>query len=194
VQGNVLSLVKADEVVHLQRLPGLAPGLPVLVGIRGRLERRHGDLVGLDVVRVRVAAVLVIGEDHVRAKITNEPDQRGRRLGQRDETEAALGQRRLGVAFRQAGVHETEETLLDPEDLAGPGHLRAPDLGEVGEHFRPVHRRVQDAAALAAGHRGDQDLDAFARVPGHRGGAFARLVVRVRVHCHEAQLRLDPAG
>ena len=125
----------------------------------------------------------------MRAEVTHQAHERRRRLVQRDEAEAALGQRRLRVAFRQAGVDEAEEALLDAEDLAGPRHLLAPDLGQVGKHLRTVHRRVQYAAALTAGHGGDEDLDALAHVPGHRGRALARLVIRVRVHRHEAQLQ-----
>ena len=62
-------------VVELQRLPRLARfGEPVRVA-RG-VERRDGDLVAADVVRVRVAAPLVVGDQHVRAQLADHRDQR----------------------------------------------------------------------------------------------------------------------
>ena len=56
----------------------------------------------------------------MRLEFADQADQRGRRLGQRDEAEAALGQRRQRVPLGQAGVDEAEEALLDAEDLPGP--------------------------------------------------------------------------
>ena len=59
--------------------------------------------------------------------------------------------------------------------------------GHVVEHARPVHRGVEDAAALAAGAGDDHDLAPLVDVAGARGGALAGLVVRVGVHGHHAQ-------
>ena len=104
------------------------------------------------------------------------------------QAEAALRQRRQRVALGQAGVDEAQPGLLDAEDLAGPVHLGAADVGDVGEHLGTVHLRVQHAAALAARTRRDQHLDALGDVPRHGGRALARLVVGVRVHRHQTQL------
>ena len=181
--------MERGEVVELERLPGLA-GARVAVRVGGGLERLDGDLVGLDVVGVRVAAVLVVGQHHVRPELADGADQRLGRL-RRLQREAAIWQRRQRVALGQPGIGEAEELLLDAEDLPGPGHLLAPDAGQVGADLGPVHGLVQDVAALAAGQGADQDLHALAHIPGHGGGALARLVVGMRVHGHQPQLALQ---
>ena len=112
-----------------------------------------------DVVGVRVAAVLVVRRHHVRPEAADQPHQRLGGLLDRDEREAALGQRRQRVALGQAGVDEAEPVLLDAEDLAGPVHLLAADLGRCSQHVGAVHLRVEDRAALAAGAGGDHDVD-----------------------------------
>ena len=58
----------------------------------------------------------------------------------------------------------------------------------LAQHLGPVQLGVEHAAALAAGARDDQHVDALGDVPRHRRGTLARLVVRVRVHRHETQL------
>ena len=77
------------------------------------------------------------------------------------------------VPFGQPGINEAQEPLRDAKDLACPVHLRAPDLGQAGAHLRPLHRRVEDVATLAAGPRGDEDLHALTGVPRHRRGTLA---------------------
>jgi hypothetical protein len=144
--------------------------------------------MGHHVVRVRVAALLVVGEHDVRPELADRADQRLGRLGHRREREAALRQRGLGVALGQPGVDEPEKALLHPEDLPGPRHLGPPHRGDVRLDLGPVHGRVQDVTALAAGQRADQDLDALADVARHGRRALARLVVRVRVHGHQPEL------
>ena len=144
--------------------------------------------MGHHVVRVRVAALFVVGEHHVRPELADRADQRLGRLGHRYEREAALRQRGLGVALGQPGVNEPEKTLLHPEDLPGPRHLGPAHRGDVGLDLGPVHGRVQDVAALSAGQRADQDLSALADVARHGGRALAGLVVRVRVHGHQPEL------
>jgi mycothiol S-conjugate amidase len=58
-----------------------------------------------------------------------------------------------------AGFHASKYVALHEEMVRR-------DLGAV-------HRRVQDGAAFAAGHRGDQHLCALANVARHRGGTLA---------------------
>ena len=144
--------------------------------------------MGHHVVRVRVAALLVVGEHHVRPELADRADQRLGRLGHRHEREAALRQRGLGVALGQPRVDEPEKALLHPEDLPGPRHLGPPHCGDVGLDLGSVHGRVQDVTALSAGQRADQDVGALADVARHGGRALARLVVRVRVHGHQPEL------
>ena len=186
VQRGEPGLVERDEVVQLERLPRLA-GARVAVGVGGGVERLHRDLVGHHVIGVRVAAVLVVGQHHVRPELAHRLDQR---LGgdlQRLQREAALRQRRQRISLGQAGVDEAEELLPDAEDLAGPGHLRPPDaarsarisgrsmaLLSMSPRSPPV--RVQTMTSAPA-----------ADVTRHRRRALARLVVRVRVHRHQPQ-------
>ncbi len=61
------------------------------------------------------------------------------------------------------------------------------------EDLRPVHRRVEDRPALAAGAGHDQHVDALVDVARHRGGTLAGLVVGMGVHRHETQLLLGHA-
>ena len=102
--------VEAVVVVELQRLPRLA-GVGVALRVAGRLERRHRDVVALDVVGVRVAAVLVVRRDHVRPELRISRTSGSAATSRVDQPEAALGQRRLRVALGPAGVDEAEPVL-----------------------------------------------------------------------------------
>ena len=101
-------------------------------------------------VGMRVATGLVVGQHHVRPELAHRAHQRPGRLVQRGQCEAASRQRRLRVTLGQAGVDEAQETLVDAENFAGTDHLFLPETGQVLPHFRPVHRRIEDIAALAA--------------------------------------------
>ena len=138
-------------------------------------------------VRVRVAAVLVVRRHHVRPEAADQPDQRLGRLLDGDQPEAAVGQRRLRVALGPAGVDEAQPVLADAEDLARPLHLVAADLGDVLQHVGAVHRGVQDRAALAAGAGDDVHVDPFGDVLRGAGRALARLVVGVGVDVHQTE-------
>jgi hypothetical protein len=78
--------------------------------------------------------------------------------------------------------------LSHSQDVAGRRHLRTADSGQVLADVRAVHRWIQDVAALAAGARDDEYVDALGRRTRDRGGALARLVVGVGVHCHQSEL------
>ena len=65
-----------------------------------------------DVVRVGVAAVLVVRRHDVRAELADDPDQRLGGHLDRLEREAAVGQRRQRVALGQPGVDEAEPRVL----------------------------------------------------------------------------------
>ncbi len=180
---------EAVAVVQLQRLPRLAP-VGVQRRVPGGAEGRHGHLVGLDVVGVRVAALLVVGGDDVRLEGAHDLDQRRRGLLGRHQVEGVGGQRDAGVgepALGQAGVDEAEPVLPDAEDLPGPVHLLGADARQVLLDLGAVHLGVEHVAALAPGAGHHQHLDTFADVARHSGGALARLVVRVRVNTHQAQ-------
>ena len=139
-----------------------------------------------DVVGVRVAAVLVVGGEHLRPELADHLHQRAGR-----HVRVVAGERfrrELLVALGQAGVDEAQPDLVDAEDLGGLLHLRAPQLGQVRLVLRAVHPRVQDRAALAAGAGGHQHLDALRDVVGGGRGALARLVVRVGVDVQEPKV------
>ena len=179
---------EAHVVVELERLPGLARS-GIAVRVAGRLEGRHRDLVGADVVGVRVAAVLVVGGHHVRPERADQRDQRRGGLLDRHEGEAALGQRRQRVALGQPGVDEAEPAPARRRGSRGPRAISARRISAMSATTSGRSmRRVEDAAALAAGAGDDQHVDALVDVAGHGRGALARLVVGVGVHRHQAQL------
>jgi hypothetical protein len=160
-------------------------GIPLRV--TGGLERSDAHLVTHDVVRVRIATVLVVRRQHVRLEVTDHPHEDLGRLHDRDHSEATFGQGWLRVALGPARVHETEPVLAHAEDLPGPVHLLAPDLGDVLEHVGTVHLRVEDRAALATGAGRHVDVHAFGDVLRGAGRALARLVVGVGVDVHQTQ-------
>ncbi len=139
-------------------------------------------------VRVRVAAVLVIGRHDVRAELAHQPDQRRRRDLHRLQGEAAIGQRGQRVSLGQAGVDEAQPAVLHPEDAHRLGHLLASVADDVPDHLGVVGEvGVEHVTALTAGAADDHDVDALGDVSGHGGGALARLVVGMGVHGHEPQ-------
>ncbi len=185
--------VEAVVVVELERLPRI-PQLGVAVGVTGRLERRHGHLVAHDVVGVGVASALVVRRHDVGPEAAHQPHERGGRLLDRERREAPLRERRLGVALGPPGVDEPEPVLPDAEDVAGPLHLLAAHLGDVGLDVGAFHLRVEDRPALPARAGDDVDVDALGDVHRGGGGALAGLVVGVGVHVHQAVARTRAIG
>jgi hypothetical protein len=177
---------KPVVVIQLQHIPRLT-GVGIEPEVARGLVRGHRNLMGADVVRMRVAAILVVGGHHVRLEFADHTHQLFDGLLQRHHAEAAVGQRWRRIALGESGVDKTEPMVLHAEDLSGLGHLVAPDLGHPAVHLGQVHRRVEDVAALAAGERDDQHADALVGVAGHGGGTLAGLVVRVGVHRHQTQ-------
>ena len=157
-------------------------------GSAAAVDRGHRDLVAHDVVGVRVAAVLVVGGQHVRTELADHLHQRPGGLVRVEQREAALRQRRQRVALGQPGVDEAEPDLLDAEDLARPAPSRrgAARRGSPGSRGVSIFGLRIDAA-LAAGAGGHHHLDALGHVV--RGGrrALARLVVGVGVDVQEPQ-------
>ncbi len=137
---------------------------------------------------MRVAAVLVVGDHHVRAELSHHLDQFTRRDLDRHGGEDVLRQRRGRVALRQPGVDEAQPAVLNTEDLRGLGHLGAADLGQVLDHLRPVHGRVEDAARLPTGTGDHHHFVSLGHVTRGRRGSLAGLVIRVRMHRHQPQL------
>ncbi len=178
--------MEGDEVVQLERSPR-PPELWIEVGVIGGVECLHRDLMGFHVIGVGIPAVLVIGEDDVRAELADQADQRRRRVLEFLQREAPIRQRRWRIALRQTRVHEPEELLPDTQDVPRAGHLLLPDRRQIGTHLRALHRLVQDVPAFAAGHRGDQDVRSAPDITGHGGRALAGFVVGMGMHRQQAQ-------
>ena len=97
--------------------------------VGGSFVGDHRHLVAADVVRMRVAAVFVVGGQHVRLELADQPNQRFGGLDQRHHREASLGQCRQWVALGQSGIDEPQPFVFDAQDLCGSGHLVAADFG-----------------------------------------------------------------
>ncbi len=139
-------------------------------------------------IRVRVAPVLVVRRDDLRTELADQLHQRRCGVFHLQRGEAAVRQRRQRVALGETRVDPAEPLLPDAEDLAGRVHLLPADLGDVREHVRAVHVRIQDRAALTTGTGGDHHVDAFGDVPGGRRGALAGLVVGVSMDMQQAKI------
>ncbi len=131
VQRHDALLVEGHRVV---RSSGPATARPVRIpaGIAGRFDRRHAHLVGLDVVGMRVAAVLVVGRRR-RADGTRAGSAPAALPPPRPEPGAKQpsGKRRRRVTLRKPGIEEPQPLLLHAENLARPLHLPAANLGQV---------------------------------------------------------------
>ena len=154
--------------------------------IAGPLERPDRDEVGPDVVRVAVAAEVVVGRHDVGLVAAHEPDQPADRLVEVGLPEAA----RVVVPGPAHHVRVVVAEVL-PLGHAEVGHrpleLDGPELAEPPVVLGRVHLRDDDLALLAAG-AGDQD-DAVAGLDGldHRPARADRLVVGVGVDGHEGR-------
>ena len=149
VQGREPASVETHVVVQLRCLPGGAVFRPQR-RIRRRFERLDGDAVALDVIGMRVAAAFVVGGHHVRAEVADHLDQPSRGHCDVLQGETALWQRRRGIALGQAGIDETQPHLLDPQDLAGAGHLGCPDGGQILEDLGIIGQgRIENVATFA---------------------------------------------
>ncbi len=136
-------LVEGQVVVELGRLPRLARA-GELLGVARRLERAHRDLVRLDVVGVRVAAVLVVRRDHVRPELPHQAHERLGGLVERHEREAALGQRR---ERRRARRPRGDRSRRSPA-------RSAPPRGSPAARAISARRTAARSASTAASSRG----------------------------------------
>ena len=161
------------------------------------LRRRAGQLVcppcdpvRLDVIRVTVEAVGVVGHDGVGRDLLDDLDQVGGGLLDRRLPEAArvvvVGQAhhpRVPVLALAA----EEPVVLDAERPAGAVELDDPVLAElVGQQMAQIGRDDLPELAQRAGH--ERDPGPLGGVLGHRRPGPDRLVVRVRVHQQQASV------
>jgi len=172
--------------VDLAHAPGRGKVWP-----EGRRRRQgecvDGDPVDLDVVGVAVAAEVVVRDDHLRAHLADDLDERERGLKQIGAPEAPG----LVVARRadHAGVAEPSGTaeqppVGDPERTHRAGKL---GLAVVAEGILLIGCEVgelleEHLALLAEGAGDERDLRALAHVFGHGRARADRFVVGVGVH------------
>ena len=165
VDGHQAGL-RPDRVVQLRRLARLAElGVPRRVA--GALERQHRDVVHLEVVGVRVAALVVaVGDDHLRPRAADDRDQpsdRPRRSGLVERLRVVV---RLGVGHARVAVAEHHD-LVEADDLGRRGELGRPQLGELAPSPpRGSGRGTAGPARAAPGSAG--------RPPRHRCSTPAR--------------------
>ena len=177
---------KTVGVVELQGGPRLT-GLRCEVRVTGTVPGDHGGFVHLEVVRVRVAAVLIVGDDHVWTELPDDAHQLGGDLDAVRQCEAALRQRGERIPLRQAGVDVPEPDVLDTDRLDGGGHLLTADVNDVLQHPRPIHGGVEDVAAFPAGAGHHHDAVALRSVARHGGRPLRGFIIRVRVDRQEAE-------
>ena len=131
---------------ELLRIPGR---------VAGTRERPDRDVVGPDVVRVPVAAEVVVGRDDVGLVAADEPDQPAGGLVQVGLPEAA----RVAVPGPTHHVRVVVAEVLPlghAEDAHRRLELGGPELAEPAVVVRGVHLGHDDLAHLAA-RAGDQD-------------------------------------
>ena len=88
----------------------------------------------------------------MRLEVPDDPDQRLRGHSDRLQRKTALGQWGQRITLGKTGVHEAQPGMAHTQDLHGPGHLAAADIGQISQDLGVVHEpRVEDVAALAAG-------------------------------------------
>ena len=153
---------------------------------RRRARTRRSHVVGPDVVRVAVAAELVVGGHDVGLVATDEPDQPADRLVEVRLPEAA----RVVVPgpAHHVGVAVAEVLPLGHAEVApSPARARPPGSRRGAMVLGRVHLGDDDLALLAAG-AGDED-DPVAGVDGldHRPARPDGLVVGVGVDGHEGR-------
>ena len=178
-------------VIELGHRPRVA-GVREAGVVTGRLIGTDRNLMAANMVRMRIAAVLVVGGHHVRPEFADHAHQRLDGYLQRHQREAVLGQRGRRVAGGQAGVDEAEPGLLHTEDLGRLPHFVTADLGDVLSHVGKVHRRVENVAAFTAGQRHHQHTMTLVGIAGKASGTLAGLVVGVGVHRHQPQIAHVP--
>ena len=92
-------------------------------GIGSRIDGGHGDLMAADMIRVRIAAVLVVGGHDLGPKLPDKCDEGPDDLVKRERCEAPLWKRWQRITFRVARVLESEPGMSDAENLGRQRHL-----------------------------------------------------------------------
>ncbi len=152
-----------------------------------RLDREHRRAVGLDVVRVTVSAVTVIGDYNVGTEATDLGDDLADRLihGSHPEGVGEL----VGVGAGHSRVAVAQELdVIDLENPARLAQLGLANLAQVRAGRLFGHVRVDDGRQLPVGAAHDAGFHAAVGVCGERAAHRDGLVVAVRMHCHQTKL------
>ena len=161
--------------------------------VAGSIEGPDRHEVGPDVVRVAVAAEVVVGGHHVGLVSAHEPHQPPDRLVQVRLPEAA----RVVVAgpAHHVGVVVAEVLPLGHAEVGhGPLEFAGPDLAQPSMVLGCVHLRHDDLALLAT-RAGDEDHPVAGLDGLDHGAARAdRLVVRMGVDGHQRRAMRDGLG
>src|SRR5437868_14946476 len=126
-------------------MPGCWPDLWVLHGIASGVERGYRQTVHLNVIRMAVAAVLIIARHDVRTDAPDQAYQTSSRL-----LEVSLGQAVrmvIGVAPHHARITIAQDMqFLHPQMLAGTFELGCTYIPEFGLDLLRIHLRIHHFA------------------------------------------------
>ena len=144
-----------------------------------------------DVVRMWVAAIFVVGHDHLRSKLSDELHQRCGGVLEGNQSETV---RREWIAIiGKARIYESEPAVIDTHGGLGIRHLYAAPSGHVTAGGRMTDEDlVQHVTALTTRATGHHDVRTTARVVRIGRRALTRLVVGVGVYGKQTQCQLAP--
>src|SRR5580704_12618966 len=177
------------RVVQLLDAPRLA-GILVHRLEASRLDGKQGSAVGLDVIRVAVAAVTVICDHKVRAEAADLSDDLAHGLVDRHHPEG-VGKEVGGRAGHSRVAVAEELDLIHLEDATRLAQFAFADFGEVWARALLGHVRVDDGRELAIRTADDTRSHPAIRIRSESATHGDRLVITMRVHRHQAQLRIS---
>ena len=198
VQGAEPVRAEGAVVVELAAAPTALAGPRVAGGVAGGFERLHRHPVRHDVVRVRVAAVLVVAEDHLGLERRGPAGPAGR-----PPAPAAEAWRRSPAAAAAAGRPPAARNRRSPASAGGrPGPRPRPAPSRAGGR-RPCRAWGCGWPSIAgfwmsprepSGAGGHQDVDTRGGIHGHRGRALAGFVVGMSMDSQQAKRSLTGWG
>ncbi len=157
----------------------------ILRGLASSVECRHCHAVYLNVVRVTIAALLIIAGDDVRTEFSDEAHQASRGL-----VEVCLGQAvRMVIGFpsHHARVTVAEDMqLLDLQMFARALEFRGTHVPKFWLHLVRIHVRVHHFALFPA-RGGDQHRPyPLTRIAHQHTTRAHTLIVGMGMHCHQS--------
>src|SRR5262249_10671065 len=173
-------------VVQLGWLPGGEAMLCILRGLASSMECRHGHAVHLNMVRMTIAALLIVAGDDVRTAFSDEAHQPSCGL-----VEIRLGQAvRMVIGFPSyhARVTVAEDMhLLDCQMLARALEFGGTHVPKLRLHFVRVHLWIYHFALFPT-RGGDQHRSYPLMCIACQYTARAHtLIVGMGMHCHQSQ-------